>query len=107
MANFPSSVKSFTTRLTDDTIAASHMNDVQDEINAIEDEFLNGITVDIAFDDSKALVFGTGLDAHIEYDGLNLHHITSNANGPYSSRSRADLQDCRPAGDAPISPGGP
>ncbi len=72
MANFPSSVKSFTTRLTDDTIAASHMNDVQDEINAIEDEFLNGITVDIAFDDSKALVFGTGLDAHIEYDGTDL-----------------------------------
>ena len=37
MASFPSSVKSFTTRNdVSDTIMASHVNDLQDEVNAVE-----------------------------------------------------------------------
>lgn len=43
-ASFPGSVKSFTTRSDGpgNTIAAAHMNDVQDEIHAIEDAIVNG-----------------------------------------------------------------
>lgn len=41
-ASFPSGVKSFTTKLAGDTIQASHVNDVQDEITAIETALVGG-----------------------------------------------------------------
>jgi hypothetical protein len=41
MASYPTAVKSFTTKTAAQTIASAHMNDVQDEINAIEDGLLN------------------------------------------------------------------
>lgn len=44
VASYPTSVKSFTTRLTGDTIQASHVNDIQDEIVAIETALLGTIT---------------------------------------------------------------
>lgn len=46
VASYPSSVKSFTTKLTNDTIQASHVNDIQDEIVAIEGGLLNGMAHD-------------------------------------------------------------
>ena len=42
MASYPGSVKTFTTRNAGDTIQPSHVNDLQDEINAIESGLLNG-----------------------------------------------------------------
>ena len=36
MATFPSGVKTFTTRLTNDIIQPGHVNDLQDEVTAIE-----------------------------------------------------------------------
>ena len=42
MASYPTSVKSFTTKNTNDVIQAAHMNDVQDEVNAIEAGIVNG-----------------------------------------------------------------
>lgn len=42
MASFPGSVKTFTNRNAGDTIQPSHVNDLQDEVNAIEDGILNG-----------------------------------------------------------------
>jgi len=42
MASFPTSVKSFTTRNAGDTIQGAHVNDLQDEVNAIESTFVNG-----------------------------------------------------------------
>jgi hypothetical protein len=45
-ASYPTSVKSFTTKSTNDVIEAAHVNDAQDEINAIESDILtNGITL--------------------------------------------------------------
>lgn len=45
-ASYPTSVKSFTTKSTNDTIEAAHVNDLQDEVNAIEADILtNGITL--------------------------------------------------------------
>lgn len=43
-ASFPTAVKSFTTKNASDTIQASHMNDVQDEIAAIESDLFNGMS---------------------------------------------------------------
>jgi hypothetical protein len=40
MASFPTSVHSFTTKATSDTIQAAHVNDAQDEITAIETAIL-------------------------------------------------------------------
>lgn len=44
MAAFPNSVKTFTTKLdgAGNTIFAAHVNDLQDEVNAIEDGLRNG-----------------------------------------------------------------
>lgn len=42
MATYPGAVKSFTTKNAGDTIQPSHVNDLQDEVNAIEDGLLNG-----------------------------------------------------------------
>lgn len=42
MASFPTSVKSFTTKNTGDVIQPAHVNDLQDEVNAIESGYLNG-----------------------------------------------------------------
>jgi hypothetical protein len=41
-ASYPGAVKTFTTRNAADTIEPSHVNDLQDEVNAIEAGLLNG-----------------------------------------------------------------
>src|SRR5574342_565247 len=41
-ASFPSAVKSFTTKSSGDTIQATHINDLQDEVTAIENNLING-----------------------------------------------------------------
>jgi hypothetical protein len=43
-ASYPGSVKTFTTRSTGQSIEAQHMNDVQDEVAAVESSLLNGFT---------------------------------------------------------------
>lgn len=42
MASYPNAVKSFTSKNAGDTIQPSHVNDLQDEIAALEDGLLNG-----------------------------------------------------------------
>ena len=42
MPSFPTSVKTFTSKNTGDVIQAAHVNDLQDEVNAIEAGYLNG-----------------------------------------------------------------
>lgn len=42
MASYPGAVKTFTTKNAGDTIQPSHINDLQDEVNAIEAGLLNG-----------------------------------------------------------------
>lgn len=42
MPSFPGSVKTFTNKNTGDVVQASHVNDLQDEVNAIEDGYING-----------------------------------------------------------------
>lgn len=41
-ASYPSAVKTFTTKNTNDVIQAAHINDLQDEVNAIEAGLLQG-----------------------------------------------------------------
>src|SRR3990167_7722793 len=41
MPSFPTTPKTFTTKNTNDVIAAAHVNDIQDEVNAIETGYLN------------------------------------------------------------------
>jgi hypothetical protein len=42
LAQYPNAVKTFTTKNSGETIQASHVVDLQDEVNAIEDGLLNG-----------------------------------------------------------------
>jgi hypothetical protein len=46
-ASFPTSVKAFTTKNTNDTIQASHVDDLQDEVTAIETLLLGGSAGDV------------------------------------------------------------
>lgn len=39
-ATFPAAIKSFTTRISGDTVQPAHVNDIQDEVTAIETELL-------------------------------------------------------------------
>lgn len=41
-ASFPGSVKTFTTKAAGNTIQAADVNDLQDEVNAVEDGLING-----------------------------------------------------------------
>jgi hypothetical protein len=43
-ASYPTSVKSFTTKLASDVIQPGHVNDLQDEVSAIETDLLAGWT---------------------------------------------------------------
>ena len=42
MASYPTSVKSFVSRVTGDVIQAAHVNDLQDEVNALEAGLIQG-----------------------------------------------------------------
>ena len=44
-ASYPTSAKSFTTKNTSDTIQAAHVNDLQDEVTAIEGDLVAGLPV--------------------------------------------------------------
>src|SRR5581483_4641870 len=42
MASFPSAIKAFTTKSAGNVIQPADVNDLQDEVNAMEDGYLNG-----------------------------------------------------------------
>lgn len=58
MASYPSSVKSFSTKSNNDTIEASHVNDPQDEITAIENGLLNGLAHTVLFNPDNSFDIG-------------------------------------------------
>jgi len=51
-ASYPSAQKTFTSRNNGDTIQASHVNDLQDEVNAVEGGLINGLQHDLKFTDA-------------------------------------------------------
>jgi hypothetical protein len=51
-ASYPSSVKSFSTKTAGQTIGSAHINDLQDEVVAIENGLLNGLAHDLKFTDA-------------------------------------------------------
>ena len=59
-ASYPSSIKSFTTKATDDTIQPADVNDLQDEVNAIE----SGLPKVLALDADSELDYFNGGDEH-------------------------------------------
>jgi hypothetical protein len=59
-ASYPTSVKAFSTRNAGDTIQAAHVNDLQDEVTAIENALLNGISHAVAITGGALTVGGFG-----------------------------------------------
>jgi hypothetical protein len=43
-ASFPTAVKSFTTKTNGSTVQATHVNDLQDEVTALEQDLINGLS---------------------------------------------------------------
>lgn len=86
MASYPSSVKTFTTRIAGDTIQPGHINDLQDEVNAIEDSLINGLdhvlTVS-TFGAHHILAGGTGTNE------VNIENTTSGVANAASLRLAA------------------
>lgn len=58
-ASYPTSVKVFTTKAQNETIQPAHMNDVQDEIVAVEQGLLNGFQHDLKPDTDGGRALGT------------------------------------------------
>ena len=48
-ASYPTSVKTFSAKNTGDVIEDTHVEDLQDEVNAIEDQLLNGVDHAVTF----------------------------------------------------------
>jgi hypothetical protein len=67
-ASYPGSAKTFTTKSTNDVIQASHINDLQDEVTAVETALLTGLA---------HLLLVTGFGAHsITATGTGPHQLT-------------------------------
>lgn len=58
-ASYPTSAKTFTTKATAETIAASHVNDLQDEVTAVETAMLTGGLAHHLFPDATTRTLGT------------------------------------------------
>lgn len=52
-ASYPTSTKSFTTKIDGNTISAAHVNDAQDEIVAVETGLRDGLAHDLKFTDAS------------------------------------------------------
>jgi len=59
MASYPGSVKTFTTKTADQVIDAAHVNDLQDEVTAVEDGLLTGISHDLTPSTTSTRALGT------------------------------------------------
>lgn len=78
-ASYPSSVKSFSTKLAGQTVASAHINDIQDEIVAVEGALLNGVAHALKPSSDNAQDLGTaGLRWGIaRAKGLQLNDATT------------------------------
>jgi hypothetical protein len=59
-ATYPAGARSFTTKANGDTVQATHINDVQEEVTAVESALINGITHPLTLSDTLT-VPNTGL----------------------------------------------
>ena len=58
MASYPTSAKTFASRSAGQTIGSAHMNDVQDEINALETALLGTLQHDVTLASGQRLNVG-------------------------------------------------
>ena len=59
-ASYPSAIKTFATRSNGQTIDASHVNDLQDEVAALETALLNGLAHHLKFTDATYDIGASG-----------------------------------------------
>ena len=99
MASFPTSVKSFSARTSGETIAASHINDLQDEVAAIEADLLSAtptyITKATTGVNASALSTGTLPIARLD---ANVLLTTSTTGMNASALSTGTVPDARLSG---------
>jgi hypothetical protein len=57
VASYPTSVKSFTTKATNDVVQASHVNDLQDEVTAVQTGLLTSLDHHVALAATRRLTF--------------------------------------------------
>ena len=87
MASYPTSVKSFTTKNTADTIQAAHVNDVQSEVTALETDLIAGLPVTrggtgVATLAANGVLLGNGTGAVVVSSaGASGQVLTVNASG--------------------------
>lgn len=81
-ASYPTNVKSFTTKNSGDSIQAAHVNDLQDEVVAVETDLKNGLPIARG---------GTGLTA-IGAAGTVLTSDGSNASWSATQSAGADSE---------------
>lgn len=74
MASYPSSIKSFVVRVAGAIIQAAHVNDLQDEVTAIETGLVDGLTHTVKPSADNTYDLGSAAlswrDLHVERNGL-------------------------------------
>lgn len=87
-ASYPTSVKAFSVRATGDTIQAAHVNDLQDEVTAIENALINGIAHDLNVTGAVTMSGLLTVDDLISITGFGQHEITAGGTGTNVLRIR-------------------
>jgi hypothetical protein len=76
VADYPSSVKTFTTKVTGNVIEAAHVNDIQGEVVAVENALLNGLAHDIKPSVTDTHSLGTASTTRwLEVFALTAEHV--------------------------------
>jgi hypothetical protein len=106
MADYPASVKTFSTKVADDTIEASHPNDIQDEVTAVEDGLLNGLAHHLLpdADDTYDLGSSSLQWRNVYCDELTLNGVTvSSLASPFLTNGRLTLTTAVPVTTADVT----
>lgn len=69
MASFPGAIKSFTTKNTGDVVQAAHVNDIQDEVNAVEGALLGTGTPALSLGGTLSVTGGSTFAATLSVTG--------------------------------------
>src|SRR6266571_1909025 len=91
-ASYPTSAKIFTSRNAGDIVQPAHVNDLQDEVNAIESGLLNGIAHPFSPDGDVTRVLGTSAKRWLQPSGTAAAPgvaIGATGVGAYSSGANA------------------
>ncbi len=77
MANYPSAVSSFTTKVNGNTVEAAHVDDLQAEVTAIENALLNGLAHNVTITGTVGITGATTITGNMRATGITVGIATA------------------------------